>query len=64
MELKFPYPARIVYDIGDSFIISISLGSVYYLIKGLYMSERKHILKNTLNLIANKSPIIGGNFAS
>ena len=64
MELKLPYPAKIFYDIGDSFITGISLGSVYYLIKGLYMSERKHKLKSTLNLITNKAPIIGGNFAS
>ena len=63
MELKLPYPAKIFYDIGDSFITGISLGSVYYLIKGLYMSEKKHKIKGALKLITNKAPIVGGNFA-
>ena len=64
MDLKLPYPAKIFYDIGDSFITGITLGSVYYLFKGLYMSERKNKIKGTIKLIANKAPSVGGNFAS
>lgn len=64
MELKLPYPAKIFYDIDDSFITGISLGSIYYLFKGIYISPKKHKIKGTLKLITNKAPAVGGNFAS
>ena len=64
MEIKLQYPVKILYDIGGNFITGMSLGSFYYLYKGIYKSQKKHKLKKTLKLITHKAPRIGGNFAS
>ena len=64
MELRLPYPAKIFYDLGDSFITGFSISAVYYFFKGLYTSKRNKKIKGAIKLMTTKAPIIGGNFAT
>lgn len=59
-----PFPGRMFYDVGDSFITGCSLGSMWYFLKGAYFALPRERIKGGLHLVRGKATGLGGSFAS
>lgn len=59
-----PFPGRMFYDVGDSFITGCSIGSMWYFLKGAYFALPKERIKGGLHLVRAKATGLGGSFAS
>lgn len=58
-----PCPGRIITDLGDAFSTGAVLGSLLYFAKGAYFSVRRERFRGGVQLLASRSPYLGGNFA-
>ena len=63
MNYQIPFPGNLTYHISDSFLTGYSLGTIYYIIKGIYITPKNYKIKGTIKYIKNRAKKLGGNFA-
>ena len=63
MNYQIPFPGNLTYHISDSFLTGYSLGTIYYIIKGIYITPKNYKIKGTIKYIKDRAKKLGGNFA-
>ena len=63
MNYQIPFPGNLTYHISDSFLTGYSLGTIYYVIKGIYITPKNYKIKGTIKYIKDRAKKLGGNFA-
>ena len=63
MNFQIPFPGNITYHISDSFLTGYSVGSIFYFIKGVYISPKNNRIKGGIKFIKDRAKKLGGNFA-
>ena len=61
---QIPFPGKLFFDLGDSFLTGCSMGGAWYFLKGAYFSAPKHRLKSGIQLIRQRATELGGSFAT
>ena len=61
---QIPFPGKMFYDLGDSFLTGCSMGAVWYFLKGAYIGAPRSRIKSGITLLRQKATSLGGSFAT
>ena len=61
---QIPFPGKLFYDLGDSFLTGCSMGGLWYFLKGMYIGPPKGRIKSGLQLLRQRATSLGGSFAT